>query len=93
MSRYAYEVVVAPGCHREPFSPVVSRHRTLEAAVRKARRSDRLAVESSARSGVIYRAQSQQPTRWGYGCYGGPDTRSLRECLAEARACERGATS
>ena len=88
MSAYPYEVVLAPGCYRGPSAPVVSRHRTLEAAVRQARRSDRWRVEPAARSVCLYQAQSHQPTRWGYGLYGGADTRTLREALRLAREAE-----
>lgn len=88
MNRHRYEVVIAPGCHSRPIAPVVSRHRTLEAAVRAARRSDRVRVEPADRSVCLYQAQSHQPTRWGYGLYGGADTRTLREALRLAREAE-----
>jgi len=86
---YPYEVRVAPGCHGRPVAPLVSRHRTLRAAVARARRSDRVMVESAKSTTCLYRAQSRQPTAHGYGCYGGGDTRPLRECLAEALEAER----
>lgn len=85
---FKYHVVLAAGCHGQTENPIVSRHKTLEAAVRKARRSDRLAVEPADSYRTLYRAQSKQPTQCGWGCYGGPDTRSLRECVAEARRNE-----
>lgn len=81
-----FEVVAAPGCHREPIAPVVSRHRTLAAAVRAARRSDRLRVEPACSSVCLYQAVSRQPTKHGYGLYGGPDARPFYECLREAEA-------
>src|SRR5690606_14803951 len=77
---YKYEVVVAPGCHRQPTNPVVSRHRTLRAAVARARRSDRLRVEPADGGACLYQAQSRQ--------HGYPDTRPLRVCVAEAEAAE-----
>jgi len=83
-----YEVVVAPGCHDRPIAPVISRHRTLRGAVRSARRSDRLQVEPATSSVCLYRAKSRQPTQHGYGAYGGPDTRPLAVCYAEAEAAE-----
>ncbi len=86
MSRY--EVVVAPGCHRQPVAPVVSRHRTLRAAVIAARRSDRLRVEPADRSVCLYQADSAQPTPYGYGLYGGADTRRLSEALRIAQRAE-----
>lgn len=89
MARHLYEVVMAAGCHRDSTPPVVSRHRSLAAAVRRARRSDRLAVEPADSAVTIYRAQSQQPTKYGFGCYGGADTRPFAVCLAEAVAAER----
>lgn len=45
MSAHTYEVRLAPGCYSGPTAPMVSRHRTLAAAVRQARRSDRWVVE------------------------------------------------
>lgn len=96
MSAYRYEIRTAPGCCAGPDRPVHSRHRTLEAAVLVARRSDRVVVEPCGASVVLYHARSQQPTRYGYGLYGGPDTRPLAECVAEAREAEmawRGASS
>lgn len=86
---YKYEVVLSPGCHRQPTNPVVSRHRTLRAAVARARRSDRLRVEPADSSVCLYQAQARQPTPHGYGLYGYADTRPLRECLAEAEEAER----
>lgn len=85
---YPYEVVLAPGCYGGPSAPVVSRHRSLEAAVRQARRSDRWRVEPATNSVCLYQAQSRQPTRWGYGLFGESDTRTLREALRMARAAE-----
>jgi len=82
--RYPFVVVVAEGCYRGPDAPMVSRHRTLRAAVIAARRSDRTRVERADRGGCLFQARSQQPTRWGYGLYGMGDTRPVRVCLAEA---------
>ena len=84
-----YEVVLAPGCHRQLTNPVISRHRTLRAAVARARKSDRLRVEPADSAVCLYQAKSRQPTPYGYGLYGHADTRPLRECLAEAAEAER----
>lgn len=80
---YPWRVVIRPGCHARPTAPLISRHRTLEAAVRAARRSDRLAVQH-VDHGIVWSCTSRQPTRHGYGRYGGRSTRSLREDLAAA---------
>ncbi len=56
---YAYEVVIAPGCHSQPIAPVVSRHCTLRAAVIAARRSDRLRVEPADRAVCLYQARAR----------------------------------
>lgn len=85
---YRYHVVVAPGCHGRPFAPVASRHRTLRAAVIAARRSDRLRVEPADRAVCLYQATSAQPTRYGYGLYGGSDTITLAEALSIAERRE-----
>ena len=87
--RHKYEVVLAPGCHRDPTNPVISWHRTLRAAVAQARTSDRLRVEPADTSVCLYQAKSEQPSPLGYGLHGYPDTRPLRECLAEAEEAER----
>ncbi|MGL5362850.1 MAG: hypothetical protein ACRDBH_08220 [Bosea sp. (in: a-proteobacteria)] len=87
-SAIRYHVVAAPGCHGRPFAPVVSRHRTLRAAVCAARRSDRLRVEPADRSVCLYQATSAQPTRYGYGLYGGADTLTLAEALRIAQRRE-----
>lgn len=88
MSAYRYHVVVAPGCHGRPFAPVVSRHRTLGAAVRAARQSDRVRVEPADRSVCLYQASSAQPTPWGHGLYGGGDTLTLAAALRIAQRRE-----
>ena len=88
MSAYRYHVVEAPGCHGRPTAPVVSRHRTLRAAVREARSSDRLRVELADRAVCLYQATSAQPTRYGYGLYGGVDTLTLAEALRIAQRRE-----
>ena len=88
-NRYPYELRVAPGCHGSVIAPLVSRHRTLRAAVQAARRSDRVRVEPASSSVCLYQATSRQPTQWGYGLYGGREIRSLRECLKEAEETEK----
>jgi hypothetical protein len=47
-------------------------------------------VESAERGGIVYQAESRQPTECGYGRYGGPDTRPLRAFLAAAEAARFG---
>lgn len=89
MSSHRYEVVVAPGCHREPYAPVVSRHRSLAAAVRRAMRSDRLRVEPATHSVCLFQAQSRQPTEYGYGLFGGRHEGTFRAALEEAERAER----
>ena len=91
MSRYPYEVCVAPGCHGEPSNPVVSRHRTLRAAIVRARRSDRLQVEMAVGGRVLYLPPQRNSTTCGAGRYGAGPQRgepSLDECVALARAAE-----
>lgn len=85
-ARYPYEVRVAPGCHGKPVAPLISRHRTLRAAVARARKSNRLVVERSARSGIVWRASQYRDIGLGPGLYGQPDVRTLAECLREAEA-------
>lgn len=84
-----YEIRTAPGCYRGPDAPLVSEHRSLAAAVRAARKNDRVRVEPGTSSVCLYQAKSKQPTKYGYGLYGGADTRPFAECLAEAEANER----
>lgn len=86
--KHKYEVVIAPGCHGKVFAPVVSRHRSLAAAVRQAMKSDRVEVQPTDSHVTLFRAQSKQPTRWGYGCYGGRHQGAFREALKEAQAAE-----
>ncbi len=86
---HQYEVVVAPGCHREQSNPVVSRHRSLAAAVRRAMQSDRLRVEPAESAVCLFQASSRQPTPQGYGLYGGRHTGTFREALALAEQAER----
>ncbi len=49
MSTYTHAVALAAGCYSGPDAPIVSRHRTLAAALKAARRSDRLTVYALAR--------------------------------------------
>lgn len=83
---YPFEVRLRPGCYAGPDAPLVSRHRTLAAAVRQARRSDRWQVERSDRHGCIWAAEPR-PSPYGPGLYGMPRRRgepSLRACIAAA---------
>jgi hypothetical protein len=43
-AQYTHAVVLAAGCYSGPDAPIVSRHRTLAAALKAARRSDRLTI-------------------------------------------------
>jgi|GEM_PF-4805157 len=88
---YPYEVTERPGCHGKPRNPVVSRHRTLEAAVRAARKSDRLQVESVDSSTPLYAPPRRDHPRYGAGCYGQPARRgepTVAEAVREARKIE-----
>jgi hypothetical protein len=83
---FPFEVRLRPGCHNKPNAPVVSRHRTLEAAVRAARRSDRLQVERSNAHGCVWHAPKRR-SKYGEGLYGTgpqPGEPSLAECVREA---------
>lgn len=86
--RYPYEVRMAPGCYSGPGAPLVSRHRTLRAAVARARRSNRLVVERTACSGVIWRVSQYRDVGLGPGLYGQPDVRPLAACVREAEECQ-----
>jgi len=68
---------LAPGCHGEPnwLGPVVSRHKSYEAAAKKARRNDRLAVVEVDETGeagleVLFLVDPQGHPRLGAGRYG-----------------------
>ena len=66
---YRYEVEVAKGCHGDAFAPIVSRHRSLGAALDKARQCDRytaIDVETGQRWTIPQQHAPQG--RWGrYG--------------------------
>lgn len=62
-----YTVTLAPGCYTSIDAPVVSRHRTWEAALNAASRSDRLVAEGPRRSAGI---PPQGDPRLGRGRYG-----------------------
>jgi hypothetical protein len=88
--RYPYQVVLAPGCHSRPHNPLVSRHRTLAAAVRRAMQSDRLRVEPATHAVCLFQGRSRQlHPQYGYGLYGERHVGSFRDALAEAAAAER----
>lgn len=86
---HAFEVVVAPGCHGQTLTPVVSRHRTLSGAVRTAIKSDRVRVEPASSTVCLFQACSKQPTKYGYGLYGGAHVGTFRAALASAEATWR----
>lgn len=62
-------VELAPGCHGKPFSPTVSEHRTLRAALDRARKSDRL-VAVDADTGERWMLPQQNDPRYGSGRFG-----------------------
>ena len=90
----AFEVRLRPGCFRGPGpGPLISRHRSLEAAVAKARKSDRWQVETSASFTCIWAAEERRGPL-GPGLYGlGPrrGEPSLAACVEQARAALRAA--
>ena len=88
MSAYPYEVRLAPGCHIGPVAPIVSRHRTLSAAVKAARRSNRLVVKKTGFGGIVWRVSDYADVGLGPGLYGQPDRRPLSECLREAERAQ-----
>lgn len=73
---FTHATCVAPGCHGgpTPIGPVVSRHRSLDAAIRAARKSDRLVVlaldEGYAAGPVLFQAAQQDHPQLGSGRYG-----------------------
>jgi hypothetical protein len=64
-----YHVEIAPGCHSGALAPIVSRHRTWEAAVRKARTSDRY-VAVNTDTGERFQIEQRNSPRVGSGRYG-----------------------
>lgn len=86
----SYEVVMRHGCFSGVYGPVISRHRSLEAAVKKARSCDRWEVQRSHTR--IWAPPVRGDAKLGHGCYGhGPKKGepSVSSCVAEARAAER----
>lgn len=92
--RYPYEVRLRPGCYSGPDAPLVSRHRTLRAAVRQARRSDRWQVEPADCCHCLYAIDRDNvSTPYGYGLYGYgthaiPDGLTLAQAVELARRAE-----
>lgn len=79
-----YEVYVADGCFCGPDAPLVSRHRTLRGAVKKARTSDRLVATVDGR--VVYSPPVRGDRHYGGGRLGnGPQKGepSLRDVLRD----------
>lgn len=72
-----YHVELAAGCYGGPYAPVVSRHRTLERALDRARQSDRLVAVGS---GIRWQLDPQGDPKLGPGRYGNGVSR------ADARA-------
>ncbi len=80
-------VELAQGCYTSPTSPIISRHRTIEGAIRAARKSDRLVVATE--TGVVVYRPPQRNGRLGVGRYGeGPrkGEPTIRESVAAAKA-------
>lgn len=70
MTACPWEVRVADGCHAAPLGPLISRHRTLRAAIKRARRSDRLQVEHCDHNAIVYSNPQRGCPRLGAGRFG-----------------------
>lgn len=80
---FPFEVRLRPGCYTGAVAPLVSRHRTLEAAVRAARVSDRYQVERADKHGCVW-APPARRSRHGAGLYGTgpqPGEPTIAECV------------
>lgn len=87
-----YQVVIRPGCHGSVDAPVVSRHRSLAAAVAKARRSDRWEVQRSDAYHRLWAPPCRGDRVLGRGLYGAGPQRGeppLSVSVSEAEAEER----
>lgn len=69
MTTYIAHTELAPGCHGKPFAPVVSRHRTFEAAKKAARKNDRL-VAVCHKTGERFQIDQHNHPRHGAGRFG-----------------------
>ena len=78
---FKYEIRLALGCYSGPESPLISRHKTLAAAVKAARKSDRLQVELNGKR--IYKPLSKRPE-----LVGNKDTRPLAIAMEMAQQAE-----
>lgn len=76
-----YVVTLAPGCYSGPDAPVVSRHRTWDAALMAASKSDRLCAEGPHRSASI---PAQGDKRLGAGRLGNGLAGSARTAWVRA---------
>lgn len=88
-----YEVVLRPGCHTQPYPPILSQHRSLRRAVAAARKSDRWMVTLD---GVCIwkppsRSGSRENRQLGAGLWGaGPQPgETLAEAVREAESAAR----
>lgn len=78
MTTYTHCTVLAAGCHGRVSAPVVSRHRSLAAAIRKASGNDRLEVRTIEASdfgdiigdSILFALPAQGHPRLGAGRYG-----------------------
>jgi len=77
---YPYQVELAPGCHGEPDNPVISRHRTWDAARKKALCSDRL-LAVNLETGEEFQIPGQDDPHLGNGRYGNGITLSKAKQL------------
>lgn len=64
-----YQIEVADGCHDQPFSPIISSHRSLQVALNKARKSDRLQCYDTADK-ETWKIPPQNDKALGAGRYG-----------------------
>ncbi len=76
MATYKFCTTLAAGCYQSADAPIISRHRTLEAAISKAKKNDRLAVYALAPIGgyqtgdCLFVLPPQGDPRLGHGRYG-----------------------
>lgn len=78
--RFPHYVEVAAGCFSGPFAPTISKHKTLRAALDKARKSDRL-VAVNGITGDRYQIPRQDHPSLGAGSYGNGISREQARAL------------
>lgn len=62
-------VEIAAGCHGKPIAPIISEHKSWEAAKTKALKSDRWIAVNKA-TGERFQIPMQNDKKYGYGRYG-----------------------